>query len=576
MQAEKCSVWLKKIGELDTFFYLRYKVRVMKRLHFYTIFLCHAVFMLMAGLPAGAQISHGGVPVGFSLKSKGVVPVAVMAKIDTVRLLAEDAFTDTMPDYPYRFSKNFSVHISPANAGLTEEIKGRGRLWRVGIRSPGAYSIHLIFDRFKIPPGATLFLYDPGHTHFLGSFTSENNKPWGSLAVAPLPGDEIIVEYFEPFDVPFRGELSIGTVGHAYRDIFGAQDDRYGLSQPCNKDINCPEGADWQVEKHAVCRIIFSKINGNSYLCTGSLINTTRKDQAPYFLTANHCLPTDYEASTAVYYFNYESPSCNGGDGSTSQTLSGSVIQATTTNLDFSLVKMSDTIPQAYKPYFAGWNASPDPPDRVVCIHHPKGDVKKIALYDQSPVTGDFIYLYDYDDSTHWYIENWTRGITEGGSSGSPLFDQDHLIVGDLTGGSTVANCTSADAFFEKFSHSFADYPRKREQLRYWLDPDTTGIISLEGYGPAVTGLQTTWRDDPHVRIIPNPSDGLFRVEWSDISALPVRISIYNLTGAKILERAVAADEQPLRLSLEDVAPGIYLITIRSSRFSVCKKIFVR
>lgn len=548
----------------------------MRKIYFRSFLFCLTGIMpAILNFNAEAQISQGGTPVGFSLKSKSVIPVVQMMKVDSDELLREDAYTDTMPDYPYRFSKNLTVDLSPENAGHIEEIKGKGMLWRIAIRSEGAYSIHLIFNKFKIPPGATLFLYDPDHTQVLGAFTSQNNKPWETLAMAPLAGDEIIVEYFEPFNAPFRGSICIGTVGHAYRDILGTQDDRYGLSQACNKDINCSDGADWQYEKHAVCRIIFSKLNGNSYLCTGALINTTRNDETPFFLTANHCLPTTYEAQSAVFYFNYESPSCNGGDGDVSQTISGSAIQATTTNLDFSLVKMSDTIPQTYKPYFAGWNASTDAPEKVASIHHPQGDVKKIALYNKAPVTGDFIYLYAYDHNTHWYIDNWTRGITEGGSSGSPLFDQNHLIVGDLTGGSVVANCTSADAFYEKFSHSFADYSDKREQLRYWLDPDTTGITSLNGYGPSVTGIISKFKNDFNVNIMPNPSDGVFRIEWSDPSFNHFRVEVNNLVGNKIFEQYVNGTEKSVQLNLKNVKPGIYLIKVINSHSSICKKVVI-
>jgi len=105
-------------------------------------------------------------------------------------------------------------------------------------------------------------------------------------------------------------------------------------------------------------------------------------------------------------------------------------------------------------------------------------------------VAGDFIYLYDYNDSTHWYIENWNNGITQGGFSGSPQYNQDHRIVGILTGGSTVANCTSADAYFAKISHCWADYSNKRIQLKYWLDPDTTGITFLDGCEATSTGIK--------------------------------------------------------------------------------------
>ena len=39
-----------------------------------------------------------------------------------------------------------------------------------------------------------------------------------------------------------------------------------------------------------------------------------------------------------------------------------------------------------------------------------------------------------YTSNTHWRL-NWDEGGTEGGSSGSPLFD-DENIVGQLHGGS--------------------------------------------------------------------------------------------------------------------------------------------
>jgi len=270
--------------------------------------------IMLQTVSAGAQISQPGTPFSFSLKNKSVVPVIQMPEVNPVELLREDENSDTLPDYPYRFAKNLEVNLSPENSGLWQELKGKGKLWRLGIKSEGAVAINLIFKHYLLPPGAKLFLYNPDHSMILGAFTEKNNKPWGSLAMTPVKGDEIIIEYFEPENTSTKRKLVIGTVGHAYREILGLLDGRYGLSQACNKDINCPDGADWQYEKHAVCRIIFSKLNGNSYLCSGSLINNARNDETPYFLTANHCLPTSYEAQTAVYYFNYESPSCNGGD----------------------------------------------------------------------------------------------------------------------------------------------------------------------------------------------------------------------------------------------------------------------
>ncbi len=513
-----------------------------------------------------AQISQGGTPLSFtSLKSFSNIPLEIMPTINVSSLLEEDIYLDRQVDYPFRFSSNFKVSLSIENSGRWYEAPD-GKIWQLGIKSTDAISLHLIFNKYKLPLGAKLFIYNKDRNHILGAFTEENNKTWGGLAVAPVLGDEIFVEYFEPNNVSFHGELEISEIGHGYRDVLGINDDRFGLSEACNKDINCAVADDWQIEKHAVCRIIFTKLNGNSYLCTGSLINNTNNDATPYFLTANHCLPTVNEAQTAIFYFNYESPICNGPDGDITQTISGSEIRATTNNLDFSLVEMSQLVPSEYEPYFAGWDVTPEPAEEVTGIHHPLGDVKKISFYNFPPTTSDFIYEFDFDDSTHWYIENWSQGITQGGSSGSPIFNQNHHIVGDLTGGSIVANCTSADAFYAKISESWEKYSYQNEQLKYWLDPDTTNIQSLNGYSP--TGLKRVgiYDKEKTVDVFPNPASGYFEIRPSKDDMKFYRIEMFDMQGKKVLENILNGSEGSLTINTEHFLDGIYVIRLSTKK----------
>ena len=530
------------------------------------ILLSCSVFILFLLGNINAQISQGGTPISFnSLKSFNNIPLEIMPAIDVYSLLEEDKYLDMQVDYPFRFSSNFKVRLSTENSGHWYDVPN-GRVWQLGMKSSDAVSLHLIFSKYKLPPGADLFVYNKDRTHVLGAFTAENNKSWGGLAVAPVLGDEIFVEYFEPNNVSFPGELEISEIGHGYRDVFGINDDRFGLSEACNKDINCAVADDWQVEKHAVCRIIFTKLNGNSYLCTGSLINNTNNDAIPYFLTANHCLPTINEAQSAIFYFNYESPTCNGPDGDISQTISGSELRATTNNLDFSLVEMSQSVPLEYEPYFAGWDVTPEPAQEVVGIHHPLGDVKKISSYNFPPTTNDFIYEFDFDDSTHWYIENWSHGITQGGSSGSPLFNQNHQIVGDLTGGSIVANCTSADAFYAKISESWEKYNYQNEQLKYWLDPDSTNVQSLKGFSP--TGLKRVGinRTERIVAVFPNPASGYFEIRPYRDDIKIQRIEMYDMQGRKVLENIMDGSEGSLNINTEYLPNGIYLIRLSTKK----------
>ncbi|MDX2443308.1 MAG: T9SS type A sorting domain-containing protein [Bacteroidales bacterium] len=524
-----------------------------------------------------AQISQGGLPLSFntSLKSSNIIPVEIMPALDVDALLEEDEFIDSQDGYPFRFSSNFKVNLSTENSGRWYEVD-KGRIWQVRLKSVGAHSMHLIFSQYNLPPGATVYIYNAEKTHILGAFTDENNKAWGGLGVAPVVGDEIFVEYYEPKDASFSGMLSIGEIGHGYRDIFGINDNRFGLSEKCNKDIICSVADDWQIEKHAVCRIIYTNLSGNSYLCTGSLINNTNSDGIPYFLTANHCIPTINEAQTAIFYFNYESPSCNGPDGDISQTISGSELRATTNKLDFSLLEMSQSVPLDYEPYFAGWDATPDPPENSTGIHHPLGDVKKISFYNFPATTDDFIYEFDFDDSTHWYIENWSSGITQGGSSGSPLFNQNHHIVGDLTGGSIIANCTSADAYYAKFSDSWDKYSSNKEQLKYWLDPDTTNIQSLDGYSPTGLKIRNIRSVDKVFDIYPNPTSGYFTIQAKEDGLEIEQVELYDVLGKKVLERILAASKGSITIKTNSLSEGLYLVRVYTKKEILTSKVRIK
>ncbi len=185
-------------------------------------------------------------------------------------------------------------------------------------------------------------------------YSVANNHPSGKLAIQPLPGDEIFLEYFEPFSVAFSPALRISNVGHNFRSNILNDASGFGDSERCNKDINCSQAEDWQTDKRAVCKILYKKSNGNWYICSGALINNTRNDGSPFFLTANHCVSSSAEAESMILYFNYESPTCNGPDGDETQTVSGTSSLATTYRLDFSLVELSEEPPDSYQPYYAG------------------------------------------------------------------------------------------------------------------------------------------------------------------------------------------------------------------------------
>ncbi len=428
-----------------------------------------------------AQTSSKGTPpsIIFELKNDGIANVN-MPDFNIEAMLLEDEINNETKATAFRFAKAFQLDINPQNSGTWEILPNGDKLWRLSIKSDNAYSLNLIFDEYELPENAALYLYNEDKSFILGAFTNLNNKESKVLPTALVPGDKIFIEYYEPANVKFNGKLHIGQIGHDYRGIFNFEKDgSFGQSGTCNVDINCPDGDAWQVDKHAVCRIIMGGVS----LCTGALINNTNNDETPYFLTAHHCTGEAY--NTWVFYFNYESPTCNGVDGSISQTVSGCQLRATTSasdaqNLDFCLVELSSTPESAYNPYYAGWNKGTAAASNTIGIHHPSGDVKKISKDNDAPVTGDY---GSFGDNAHWQVLEWDLGTTEGGSSGSPLFDENHRIIGDLTGGQ--ASCAnSINDYYAKFTISWDYYSTSAKQLKSWLDPAGSNPTTLDGYDP--------------------------------------------------------------------------------------------
>ena len=411
--------------------------------------------------PVVAQLQWGGTPP--SLGGAAAVqalfatsPTAQMEPVDVGSYLDEDA--QAGKDVPFRFGATLPVDLGTDNAGTWTTLPGGDRVWRLRIASEGAYSIGLLFRAYRLPEGAALWVYNDDLSSVLGAYDDRNVKDDGEFAIEPVPGAAVTLEYFEPAAVAGRGALRVGAVVHDYRDLYtlidkgGAGTEAAGS---CENDINCPEGAPWQVQKRAITLLI---IGGG--LCTGSLVNNTANDGTQYYMAANHC----GGLSNAIFRFNYEKSGCGSGTAPTNHTVQGSTQMAGSSSLDFRLVKITSPIPVSYAPYFLGWNHSGIAPPSTVTIHHPDGDVKKIS-FDNNPPT---------KSGSQWHIGQWDDGVTEPGSSGCPLLDNTGHFLGQLYGG--AATCSFPfDDFYGRFDSAW-------NSVKAFLDPLGTGAVSLEGF----------------------------------------------------------------------------------------------
>lgn len=436
-----------------------------------------AGLMLVANY-SQAQVSVGGTPLSWTSVVTASNTAIVLPVVDEAALLLEDEARLMNGEKTTRFGYNHDVTIDVL-ASCEWETTSTHEIGRLAIQSEGARSLNLIFSDFYLEQGVSFFLYNESKNDVIGAFTSANNKSYRTFSTLPLPGDVLVLEINAPLGS--RTELTamqLETVTHAYKDLFTQSLDKgLGQSGSCNVNVNCPEAAGWEDQRRSVARIV---VNGNDH-CTGALINNTENDGTPYFLTANHCLTGN--VTNWVFWFNWESPTCNPTQNSSYDGISGSTLLASCSSSDFALLELSQEVPLDYNPYYAGWSAENTAPTSAVGIHHPSGDIKKWSYDGDASVSSEWGGWGSSGTNTHWEVLDWDIGTTEGGSSGSPLFDQNQRIVGQLHGGAALCGNDFSD-LYGKVAYSWDCQNQNSGRLDVWLDPSNTGLTLLDGFDP--------------------------------------------------------------------------------------------
>ncbi|MDO4754925.1 MAG: trypsin-like peptidase domain-containing protein [Parabacteroides sp.] len=432
------------------------------------------------GITGHAQISHGGQPLPFtSTKSQAEACFVQMPTFDLEEQLRIDSLEATDLRNGYRFAYKFMTNYNSSNSGIRFTLPDGTKVWRLGIYSPNAYSLNVMFSEYHLPKGARLFLYNENQTEVLGSFNHLNNSPLNLLPIAPIIGDKIIIEYQEPAHVPFPGKLTLGEVNHGYRHFRASEPQPDQSSFWCMPPVACFQ--DTTNQYNQIERSVLLLIINGTTSCTGTLINNTSNDKRPYILTASHCLngqfqiqSPDYEeiAGSIICYFNYNSPQCAPVEpGETNQTMASAHFRAAHEQTDMALLELYQQPPSEYKAYYAGWNAQNQGDAPYSCIHHPNGSPKRIVVAEgEVELTSYVIPEIDFNPNSHWKVARWAIGCTAAGSSGSPLFDANNHIIGGLTGGSSYCNTPVNDYYFS-IHQSWSTPTDSSRQLKYWLDP---------------------------------------------------------------------------------------------------------
>jgi len=461
-------------------------------MRFYVVF---ALVVIVVFKSVSGQVSLDAEPVSTLDKH--------LKKMDFITLRSAESKSENLGQYPLYAGYTIPFNDNDLQYSIWETTGNDWQIWRIGLIIPKAEALNVYFEDFNLLPGDRLFIYKPGMDQIFGAFSQLNNDHF--VGTTFLTGDTLIIEYntlnnirSTPFSIKEIG-VSVIPSGKEARD--------FGDSGNCEVLVNCPEGEDYQDEKRGVARVLV-KDGSSLFWCSGSLVNNTNRDGTPYFLTAHHCGEDasieDY--SQWVFYFNFESSDCEMPVLEPEyQSISGAKLIAdgrnTGSGSDFKLLLLEEEIPKNYNPYFNGWSRSVDASGSGVGIHHPDGDLKMISTYSNPLISTNYINPTPNSEGRFWHVV-WSEtqsghGVTEGGSSGSPILNPDGYIVGTLSGGRASCSQLTQPDYYGKFSvHWDENGYDSTDQLKPWLDPIGSDVVALRGIGLDTTSIRADFGSD--------------------------------------------------------------------------------
>ncbi|MFN7924177.1 MAG: pre-peptidase C-terminal domain-containing protein [Bryobacteraceae bacterium] len=368
--------------------------------------------------------------------------------------------------------------VDPAALANGEWSRSGERSWRLALVSPAATAVRVHFAKFSVGDGQVwLHNDDPADPHVVGPYSGAGIFDDGEFWSAPVHGQRVVLEYVPAADAPAELPFEIAEIAHMWDSVVEASP-RTANALPCELDISC--SPEWAARATSVARIAYES-DGGSYLCSGTLLNTAAQSRIPYFATANHCISTTAEARSVVAYWGYQSSRCNGPVPSLNslQTSLGATLLATAARSqgpDFTLIRLTN-VPSGVT--FAGWVADEvGVGTSVTGMHHPRGDFRRVSFGARI----DDVALRGAAPNGFYSIQ-WDRGITEGGSSGSGIFNPNGQLVGTLCcgpkepPGKTLCDVVPSMDWYGKFSQAFP-------LVRQYLEDRTGGGTGGGGTTP--------------------------------------------------------------------------------------------
>lgn len=590
-----------------------------------------------------AAMSYGSF--SYAQQIEGKTPLSILHKsfevptktIHIAPLNAEEIIRDLQSESNNNaLAKLAETSISfPESGTIILAPDGMTRIWRVRVEMPQSMGLGFYFDKYQLPQGVEMFLYNENQRHIKGTYSNLENQEDKMFATGPVQGHIAYLELNIPPSVNIEDiELHVNEIASYFRgalpelsyyddsglpsdsvSVIGTYDNVFfKASSTCMINAKCSQGDGFENQRKATVHTLIMA-GGYIYTCSGTMIN--KLDNAPgsckpYLLTASHCEPDNMKSgarftSQYILRFNNESPVCtNPPSAPNAKELTGVNFvarsnydksrSASEIKGDFLLLEPRAAINPTWDVVLNGWRAnlptiSVSSPDKIIGFHHPGGDIKKVS-YTRS------ISNYALGAAgTHWNIET-IEGYAAQGSSGSGLFDKEGRLIGiaSVSTGVGPSSCrtaadgseaasTSTDLSYSKMSYCWTNPgdagSDNNLKLKPWLDPANTGTMTANPAKSDCTPLTTSIdKINPFtssMNVYPNPSQsGQFQLQLNVTTPAAHTITVYDITGKVI--STVTYDNlasQTVMLDLSHVSNGVYMVQLSNESGSTTEKVTV-
>ncbi len=427
------------------------------------------------------------------------------------RLRAEDAAHGRGPARPRRVGMRRALPagaFSAPAAGEWSVLPDGRKVWLGRVRAAGAEGVRLHLEEVRLPEGGYLLVHDARDAgQVVGPYGLET-APAGGMWTETVFSPDVLLECVLPAGAAAGNvHFAVTEVGHLYTKLDQLVPTKEGS---CHRDVTCHPA--WATQAAAVAGL--GTVGDAGLLwCTGCLLADQDPATAvPYFMTAYHCVGSQTEASSLEFYWFFQTASCNGSPpASTSVPRTGGGAdflagQSDASGNDFCFLRLRRAPPGGVG--YAGWStALPGNGTSAAGIHHPDGRYKRISF---GQLTGR---------DSNFHTVRWSSGVTEPGSSGSPLFNDSQQFIGQLLGGTSACDFQSGEDYYGRFDISYGI-------INSYLSPAAalTGLgdsrRDFDGDGRADIGVYHPASGQWYIRRSSNGT--LFQLGWGWSESLPV------------------------------------------------------